>query len=107
VVDADLSKYFDVASYYPLIHEMCSNNAGCTRKLVPEAALAEWPDSDDRCRAAKVRSKRRALMSNIARIRRSVLPLRRRGMATIAWCGSALGFSAISISLFVAEDALI
>jgi RNA-directed DNA polymerase len=29
VVDADLSKYFDTASYCPLIHEMCSNNAGC------------------------------------------------------------------------------
>src|SRR5712671_615572 len=29
VVDADLSKYLDTASYCPLIHESCSNNAGC------------------------------------------------------------------------------
>ena len=29
VVDADLSKYFDTASYCPLIHEMCSNRSGC------------------------------------------------------------------------------
>jgi hypothetical protein len=28
-VDADLSKYFDAASYCPLIHEMCSNSSGC------------------------------------------------------------------------------
>jgi RNA-directed DNA polymerase len=29
IVDADLSKYFDTASYCPLIHEMCSNSSGC------------------------------------------------------------------------------
>jgi RNA-directed DNA polymerase len=29
VVDADLSKYLDTASYYPRVHESCSNNAGC------------------------------------------------------------------------------
>ena len=29
VVDADLSKYLDTASYCPLVHESCSNNAGC------------------------------------------------------------------------------
>jgi RNA-directed DNA polymerase len=29
VVDLDLEKFFDTASYCPLIHEMCSNNAGC------------------------------------------------------------------------------
>ena len=29
VVDADLSKYLDRASYCPLIHESCSNNLGC------------------------------------------------------------------------------
>ena len=29
VVDADLSKYLDTASYCPLIHESCSNSAGC------------------------------------------------------------------------------
>jgi RNA-directed DNA polymerase len=28
VVDADLSKYLDPASYCPLIHESCSNSAG-------------------------------------------------------------------------------
>jgi len=28
VVDADLSKYLDTASYCPLVHESCSNNAG-------------------------------------------------------------------------------
>src|SRR6059058_1161802 len=29
VVDADLSKYLDTASYCPLVHERCSNRAGC------------------------------------------------------------------------------
>ena len=29
VVDADLSKYLDTASYCPLIHESCSNRVGC------------------------------------------------------------------------------
>jgi RNA-directed DNA polymerase len=29
VVDADLSKYLDTASYCPLVHEMCSNSSGC------------------------------------------------------------------------------
>src|ERR1017187_3916278 len=29
VVDADLSKYFDTASYCPLVHESCSNSSGC------------------------------------------------------------------------------
>jgi RNA-directed DNA polymerase len=29
VVDADLSKYLDTASYCPLIHESCSNSGGC------------------------------------------------------------------------------
>ena len=29
VVDADLSKYFDTASYCPLIHENCSNSVDC------------------------------------------------------------------------------
>ena len=29
VVDADLSKYLDTASYCPLVYESCSNNAGC------------------------------------------------------------------------------
>src|SRR4051794_16639977 len=29
VVDADLSKYFDAASYCPLVHESCPNNGGC------------------------------------------------------------------------------
>ena len=29
VVDADLSKYLDTASYCPLVHESCSNRAGC------------------------------------------------------------------------------
>jgi RNA-directed DNA polymerase len=29
VVDADLSKYLDTASYCPLIHESCSNSSGC------------------------------------------------------------------------------
>jgi RNA-directed DNA polymerase len=29
VVDADLSKYLDTASYCPLVHESCSNSAGC------------------------------------------------------------------------------
>lgn len=29
IVDADLSKYLDAASYCPLIHEMCSNSSGC------------------------------------------------------------------------------
>ena len=28
VVDADLSKYLDTASYCPLVHESCSNSAG-------------------------------------------------------------------------------
>jgi len=28
VVDLDLEKFFDPASYCPLIHESCSNNAG-------------------------------------------------------------------------------
>ena len=28
VVDADLSKYLDMASYCPLVHESCSNSAG-------------------------------------------------------------------------------
>ena len=29
IVDADLSKYLDTASYCPLIHESCSNSGGC------------------------------------------------------------------------------
>ena len=29
VVDADLSKYLDTASYCPLIHESCSNRVDC------------------------------------------------------------------------------
>jgi RNA-directed DNA polymerase len=29
VVDLDLEKFFDTASYCPLIHEMCSNRSGC------------------------------------------------------------------------------
>jgi len=29
VVDADLSKYLDRVSYRPLVHESCSNSAGC------------------------------------------------------------------------------
>src|ERR1700722_5828953 len=29
VVDADLSKYLDTASYCPLIHEICSNSCDC------------------------------------------------------------------------------
>jgi RNA-directed DNA polymerase len=29
VVDADLSKYFDPASYCPLIHESCSKSVDC------------------------------------------------------------------------------
>ena len=29
VVDADLSKYLDMASYCPLVHESCSNSSGC------------------------------------------------------------------------------
>jgi len=29
VVDLDLEKFLDTASYCPLIHESCSNNAGC------------------------------------------------------------------------------
>jgi RNA-directed DNA polymerase len=29
VVDADLSKYLDTASYCPLVHESCSKSAGC------------------------------------------------------------------------------
>jgi RNA-directed DNA polymerase len=29
VVDADLSKYLDTASYSPLVHESCPNNSGC------------------------------------------------------------------------------
>jgi len=29
VVDADLSKYLDTASYCPLVHESCSNSSGC------------------------------------------------------------------------------
>jgi hypothetical protein len=29
VVDADLSKYLDTASYCPLIHESCSNSVDC------------------------------------------------------------------------------
>src|SRR3984893_17385579 len=29
VVDADLSKYFDTASYYPLVHEVRSKSSGC------------------------------------------------------------------------------
>jgi RNA-directed DNA polymerase len=29
IVDADLSKYLDTASYCPLVHENCSNRAGC------------------------------------------------------------------------------
>jgi hypothetical protein len=29
VVDADLSKYLDAASYCPLVHEICSNSVGC------------------------------------------------------------------------------
>src|SRR6202789_709734 len=28
-VDLDLEKFFDTASYCPLIHEMCSNRSGC------------------------------------------------------------------------------
>ena len=28
VVDADLSKYFDTASFCPLVHEICSNSVG-------------------------------------------------------------------------------
>ena len=30
VVDADLSKYLDVASYCPLVHESCANSSGCS-----------------------------------------------------------------------------
>jgi RNA-directed DNA polymerase len=29
VVDADLSKYLDAASYCPLVHEIWSNSVGC------------------------------------------------------------------------------
>jgi retron-type reverse transcriptase len=29
VVDVDLKSYLDTASYCPLIHESCSNSAGC------------------------------------------------------------------------------
>jgi RNA-directed DNA polymerase len=29
IVDADLSKYLDMASYCPLVHESCSNSSGC------------------------------------------------------------------------------
>jgi RNA-directed DNA polymerase len=29
VVDFDLEKFLDTASYCPLVHESCSNNAGC------------------------------------------------------------------------------
>src|SRR6266478_1694254 len=29
VVDADLSKYLDTASYCPLVHESCANSSGC------------------------------------------------------------------------------
>jgi RNA-directed DNA polymerase len=29
IVDADLSKYLDTASYCPLVHESCSNSGGC------------------------------------------------------------------------------
>ncbi len=29
VVDLDLEKFLDTASYCPLVHESCSNNAGC------------------------------------------------------------------------------
>ena len=29
IVDADLSKYLDPASYCPLVHESCSNSSGC------------------------------------------------------------------------------
>jgi RNA-directed DNA polymerase len=29
VVDADLSKYLDTASYCPLVHENCPNSSGC------------------------------------------------------------------------------
>jgi RNA-directed DNA polymerase len=28
-VDLDLEKFFDTASYCPLIHESCSNSGGC------------------------------------------------------------------------------
>ena len=29
VVDLDLEKFLDTASYCPLIHESCSNSSGC------------------------------------------------------------------------------
>ncbi len=29
VIDVDLSRYLDTASYCPLVHESCSNSAGC------------------------------------------------------------------------------
>jgi hypothetical protein len=29
VVDLDLEKFLDTASYCPLIHESCSNSVGC------------------------------------------------------------------------------
>jgi RNA-directed DNA polymerase len=29
VVDLDLEKFLDAASYCPLVHEICSNNVGC------------------------------------------------------------------------------
>jgi RNA-directed DNA polymerase len=29
IIDIDLSAYLDTASYCPLVHESCSNNAGC------------------------------------------------------------------------------
>jgi retron-type reverse transcriptase len=29
VIDVDLSRYLDTASYCPLVHESCSNSSGC------------------------------------------------------------------------------
>jgi hypothetical protein len=29
VIDLDLSRYLDTASYCPLVHDNCSNSAGC------------------------------------------------------------------------------
>jgi RNA-directed DNA polymerase len=29
VVDMDIAKFLDTASYCPLVHEGCSNSAGC------------------------------------------------------------------------------
>ncbi len=29
VIDLDLKSYLDTASYCPLVHESCSNSAGC------------------------------------------------------------------------------